>query len=264
MDRSLANDESLPRGSQPTAPTAPTGDDVSVRGWFAIYGLFLLAAGLPLAVLISQHDTTWQQWRAEPSAVLAATSPAIKLLAFAIYISLCCTFLPLPTNLIIAAVAMKNVAVGPDVWTTTLAVAAVGALASTMANLNDYHLFTWLLRSRRIGKLRDTKLYRISAGWFERSPFFLVMIFNILPIPVDVVRMLASTYRYPRLPFAAANLVGRFIRYGVIAFVTYSLGSQGKWAVLALLGVAVVLGAAKAAQAAMRKIRPAAANAGGN
>jgi membrane protein DedA with SNARE-associated domain len=76
--------------------------------------------------------------------------------------------------------------------------------------------------------------------------------------------MLATTYRYPRLPFAAANLVGRFIRYGVIAFVTYSLGSQGKWAVLALLGVAVVLGAVKAAQAAMRRIRPAAANAGGN
>jgi membrane protein YqaA with SNARE-associated domain len=164
---------------------------------------------------------------------------------------------------IVAAVAMKNVAVGPDVWTTTLAVAAVGAVASTMANLNDYHLFTWMLRNRRIGKLRDTKLYRVSARWFERSPFFLVTLFNILPIPVDVVRMLATTYRYGRLPFAAANFVGRFIRYAVIAFVTYSLGNQGPWVVLGLLGVAVVLGAGKAAAAAMRKIRPA-ANAGGN
>lgn len=264
MDRLLASDDSLPRGSQPPAPASPTGDAVSLRGWFAIYGLFLLATGLPLAVLVSQQDTTWQQWRADPWAVLAATSPAIKLLAFAIYISLCCTFLPLPTTLIVAAVAMKDVAVGPDVWTTTLAVAVVGAIASTMANLNDYHLFTWLLRSRRIGKLRDTKLYRVSAGWFERSPFFLVTLFNILPIPVDVVRMLATTYRYPRLPFAAANLVGRFIRYGVFAFITYSLGDRGPWVVLGLLGVAVVLGAGKAAQAALRRIRPAAANAGGN
>jgi membrane protein YqaA with SNARE-associated domain len=264
MDRSLASDDSLPRGSQPPAPASPTGDAVSLRGWFAIYGLYLLATGLPLAVLVSQQGWTWQQWRADPSAALAATSPAIKLLAFAIYTSLCCTFLPLPAKWIVAAVAMKDVAVGPDVWTTTLAVAAVGAIASTMANLNDYHLFTWLLRSRRVGKLRDTKLYRISAGWFGRSPFFLVTLFNILPIPVDVVRILATTYRYPRLPFAAANLVGRFILYGVIAFVTYSLGSQGKWAVLALLGVAVILGAGKAAQAALRRIRPAAANAGGN
>jgi len=258
MGRSLANNDSLPRGSQPLAPPSPAGDDVSVRGWFAVYGLYLLAAGLPLALLVWQQDTTWQQWHADPWAVLAATGPAIKLLALAIYISLCCTFLPLPANGIIAAVAMKQVAVYPDVWRTTLAVAAVGAIASTMANLNDYHLFTWLLRSRRIGKLRDTKLYRVSAGWFERSPFFLVTLFNILPIPVDVVRMLATTYRYPRLPFAGANLVGRFIRYAVIAFVTYSLGNQGPWVVLGLLGVAVVLGAAKAAPAAMRKIRPAA------
>jgi len=264
MGRSLANDDSLPRGSQPPAPPAPTGDAVSVRGWFAIYGLYLLAVGIPLAVLVWQQDTTWQQWRADPWAVLAATGPAIKLLALAIYISLCCTFLPLPTNVIVAAVAMKQVAVYPDVWRTTLAVAAVGAIASTMANLNDYHLFTWLLRSRRVGKLRDTKLYRISAGWFQRSPFFLVTLFNILPIPVDVVRILATTYRYPRLPFAAANLVGRFIRYGVIAFVTYSLGNKGPWIVLALLGVAVILGAGKAVPAVLRRIRPAAANAGDN
>jgi len=258
MDRSLTSDDSLPWGSQPPSPTSPTGDGVSVRKWFAFYGLYLLAAGLPLAVLVSRQGWTWQQWRAEPAAVLATTGPAVKLLAFAIYISLCCTFLPLPANWIVAAVAMKNVAVGADVWTTTFAVAAVGAIASTMANLNDYHLFTWLLRSRRIGKLRDTKLYRASAGWFGRSPFFLVTLFNIVPIPVDVVRMLATTYRYPRLPFAAANLVGRFIRYGVIAFVTYSLGNQGIWVVLGLLGVAVVLGGAKAVPVALRKIRPAA------
>jgi membrane protein YqaA with SNARE-associated domain len=259
----LAIEDSLPRGSQPGLPPSPAGDAVSVRGWFAFYGLCLLAAAVPLWLLVSRQDTTWRQWRADPSAALAAMSPAVKLLAFAVYTSLCCTLLPLPAKWIVAAVAMKGAAVGNDVWTTTLAVAAVGAIASTMANLNDYHLFTWMLRSRRIGRLRDTKLYRVSARWFERSPFFLVTLFNILPIPVDVVRILATTYRYPRLPFAAANLVGRFILYGVIAFVTYSLGDQGKWAVLGLLAVAVVLGAAKAAPAAMRRIRPA-ANAGGN
>jgi len=260
----LASDDSLPQGPLPGAPASSTADAVSVLGWFAIYGLYLLATGLPLAVLVSHQDWTWQQWRAEPAAVLAATGPAVKLLALAIYISLCCTFVPLPANWIVAAVAMKGAAVGPDVWTTTLAVAAVGAIASTMANLNDYHLFTWMLRSRRIGKLRDTRLYRASAGWFGRSPFFLVTLFNILPIPVDVVRILATTCRYPRLPFAAANLVGRFVRYAIIAYVTYSLGDKGKWAVLGLLGVAVVLGAAKAAPAVVRRIRPNAANAGEN
>jgi len=260
----LTADNPSPGDTQTDVTALPAGDGVSVRRWFAIYGLYLLAVGLPLAVLISRQGWTWQQWRANPSELLASTGPAIKLLAFAIYISLCCTFLPLPANWIVAAVAMKQVAVGPDVWTTTLAVGAVGAMASMMANLNDYHLFTLILRSRRIGGVRNTKLYSVSAKWFARSPFFLVTLFNILPIPVDVVRMLATTYRYGRLQFAAANFIGRFIRYGVIAYVTYSLGNKGHWAVLGLLGVAVVLAAFKALPAAMRAIRRPATNARGD
>lgn len=219
-----------------------------------MYGLFLLALGLPLAVLISRQPWSWADWAERPGQLLAATSPAVKLLAFTIYISLCCTFLPLPTNWIVAAVAMRQTAVAPDVWLTTAVIATAGALASTVANLNDYHLFTWMLRSRRIGRVRRTRLYRASARWFARSPFFILVVFNILPIPVDVIRMLATTFRYPRLPFAGANFAGRFVRYGAIAWVTWSLDGGGKWVVLALLGLAVVLGAYKVLPAAMGRI----------
>jgi len=264
MGRSLTSDNGLSSATKPDEPALPAGDGISVRRWFAFYGLYLLAAGIPLAMLIWRQGWTWQQWRANPSELLAATGPAIKLLAFAIYISLCCTFIPLPANWIVAAVAMKQVAVGPDVWTTTLAVGAVGAMASMMANLNDYHLFTLILRSRRISGVRNTKLYNVSARWFARSPFFLVTLFNVLPIPIDVVRMLATTYRYGRLNFAAANFIGRFIRYAVIAYITYSLENKGHWAVIGLLGVAVVLAIAKALPAGLRAIRRPATNARGD
>ena len=232
-----------------------------MRRWFAVYGLYLLAAGLPLAVLLTREPWAWSDWLQRPAELLPATGEAAKLLAFAIYISLCCTFLPLPANWIVAAVAMRETAVASGPWTTTLLVGAVGAAASTIANLNDYHLFTWLLRRRRIGRVRETRVYRVSARWFARSPFFILVVFNVLPIPVDVVRMLATTCRYPRVPFAAANFIGRFIRYGVIARVTYAMGPGGKWAVLALLGVAVVLAAGKLLTAAARRIRARPANA---
>lgn len=222
--------------------------------WFGFYALCLLAACVPLAILISREGWTWAQFRADPVATLGAAHTAIKLLAFGAYISLCCTFLPLPTGWMVSAVALKQLAVGTDVWTTTLYVAAVGAAASTMANLNDYHLFTWILRSRRAARIRETRLYDWAARWFARSPFYLVTLFNVVPIPVDVVRMLAATYRYPRLPFAAANFVGRLIRYGVIAFVTYRLGDRGGWVALGLLAVAVALGAAKVLPAAVRRV----------
>jgi len=240
-------------------PAEPDG--LSVRRWFAVYGLYLLAAGAPLVLLLAREPWAWRDWLDRPAELLRTTPPAAKLLAFAIYISLCCTFLPLPANWIVAAVAMRQTAVADTLWGTTLLVAAVGALASTVANLNDYHLFTWLLRSRRIGRVRETRLYHAAARWFARSPFFLVAVFNVLPIPVDVIRMLATTWRYPRGPFAAANFVGRFLRYGVIAAVTWSLGSEGKWAVLALLATAVVLAAGKVLPNLLRRLFAKPANA---
>jgi membrane protein YqaA with SNARE-associated domain len=247
-----------PRGAPQDLPTrdsrgAPP-DEVRVVRWFAFYALCLLAAAIPLVVLASHEPWSWAQWRAHPAAVLAATSPAVKLLAFGIYVSLCCTFVPLPVNWIVAAVALQQCAVAPNAWATTAAVATVGAVGSTLANLNDYHLFTWLLRSRHVAKVRHTRLYQASARWFARSPLFILVIFSIIPIPVDVIRMLATVFRYGRVPFAAANFVGRFVRYAVIAYVTYALGNKGWWAVLGLLGLAVVLAAIKVLPAGVRRM----------
>ena len=135
--------------------------------------------------------------------------PAVKLLIFGIYISLCCTFLPLPTTPIVAALATREAAVTGELWSTVVLVGVVCAAASTIANLNDYHIFTWMLRSRQVAGVRRTRMYACAARWFARSPFVILVIFNIAPIPVDVIRMLAATHRYPRVPFAAANFVGK-------------------------------------------------------
>ncbi|MDY6913140.1 MAG: VTT domain-containing protein [Planctomycetota bacterium] len=228
-------------------------DDVKVRHWFMFYGLLLVAAAVGLWLLISQQPWSWSDWRYETAGTFAATSPAIKLLGFAVYLSLCCTFLPMPTGWIVAGVATQQAAVGTNFWTTMLMVAAAGAAGSTIANLNDYHLFTWILRNRRIAKVRQTKTYNAAARWFARAPFLLLVIFNVIPIPVDVIRMLATTYRYPRVPFAAGNFIGRFIRYGVIAFVTY-FWNLGWIAVVALLALAVVLAGGRGLGVILRKI----------
>ena len=217
------------------------------------YGLCLAAAGVALAVMLRRTQWTWT-WRPEEiGRQLAGMTCEVKLLVFGVYVSLCCTFLPMPTNAIVAAVATREAAVTGELWTTVLAVAAVGAVASTVANLHDYHLFTLALRHRHVGRVRHTRLYRVSARWFSRSPFAILVIFNIIPIPVDVIRMLAVTYRYRRRPFAAANFVGRFARYGVIAFVTFHW-NLGWIAVAVLLGLAAVLVLARAARGVLAGI----------
>ena len=248
---------------QPTQPNdldalVVAVDNISVRRWFVAYALLLLATCIPLVVLISRSSWSWPGWGSEFWAALAAADPAIKLLAFAVYISLCCTFLPLPANAIVAAMATRQAAVGGDLWSTVLLVASVGAIASTIANLNDYHLFTLVLRHRSMGKIRDTRFYTKAARWFKKSPFFIVALFNLLPIPIDVIRMLATTYRYPRIPFAGANLVGRFLRYGIMAFLIYRF-DMGPAAAVVLLGVAIVLAGARLVKPAIAKLMPATA-----
>ena len=230
-----------------TDEPAPHGgpDGISVVRWFALYAVMLAAAGAWLAVLLTgQTGASLDSW-ARFKGSLPEMSQAVKLLTFGIYVSLGCTFLPLPVNWLVAAVATRTVAVGTGLWDTVLLVGAIGAAASTLANLNDYHLFTWMLRSRRIASVRHTRIYRIAARWFDKSPFFLVVVFNILPIPVDVVRMLAATHRYPRAAFAAANFVGRLIRYGAIAYLVYSFELSVETAMLIMLALAAAMLLAK-------------------
>ena len=246
-------------------------DGVSVLRWFLCFGLAFTGAFTAMVLLGSGHNWASETWWSAQSSLserwdgflqaFAAAPVSVKLLGLGIYMSLCCTLLPLPTGGIIAAVATRQAALtgGGDwpIWlvamTTTLLVATVGAGASTVANLNDYHLFTWLLRHHRIHKVRHTRTHESAARWFAKAPFFLLVIFNILPIPIDVIRMLAATCRYGRKPFALANFIGRFIRYAIIAFITY-WWNLGGYAVILLLALALAAGLAKLGSAVMRKI----------
>lgn len=236
--------------------SAVTGASAAL--WLGGYALALAAGVVVLSHLVAGERWTWS-WKGEAIARnLVDLSTSVKLLALAIYLSLACTFVPLNTSAVVAAVALPQARLADSLVGTTLLVALVGAVGSTIANLNDYHLFSLLLRHRRVAAVRNTRLYHASAAWFARAPFSIVAAFSFIPIPVDVIRMLAVTCGYPRLPFAAANLVGRFCRYAALAAITYSLGPRYGWLVIAaVLAMAVVLGAWKFVRRLTARRRPA-------
>jgi len=228
-------------------------DDVTVRHWLAFYALLLLAASGALLWAIRQQGWSLRAWLDHPAETFAQTSPAVKLLGMGVYTSICSAFLPLPTGWLVAGVATRQAAVMGSLWATVAVVALIGGVGSTLANLNEYHLLTWMLRHRHVAKVRTTRTYLAAARWFNKRPFFLLLLFNIIPIPIDVVRMVATTARYPRRPFAVANFIGRVIRYGVIAFVTY-YWNLGWIAVVALLALAAVLGTFRVGPALWRAV----------
>jgi membrane protein YqaA with SNARE-associated domain len=242
-------EESSTERANPGTEAALAPDRLSVRRWLTGYVVYLLALTVPAAVLLGQLGDRWREPFTNPRQFFTAPAHfALKLLVYAIYVSISCTMIPLPTGWLVAALATRDVALSASGWTTTIVVASIGAAASMIANLHDYYVFTWILRYKSVARVRETKMYQKAEQWFARRPFTLLVAFNVLPIPIDVVRMLAATGRYPRRPFAAANFVGRWIRYAGIAAVTFHMGRRGWWMVVALLVLAIGLAVMKLGQ----------------
>lgn len=206
-------------------------DRCNLRAWFA----FFLAW---LAGLTAVSHLGWQAAEAGGSRFgLGLWLGSV----YAIYLSLCCTFFPAPTTWIVLLAASNEFAAMVGVHghgvERLVVVATVGAIATGLANLNEYHLFTYFLRFGRVSRVRDTRLYRASARWFATNPFWVIALFSFIPIPVDVVRWLAITYRYPRRRFFGASTLGRWFRYAAWATASIGLSLSARQIVMIQLGL---------------------------
>lgn len=235
MESSTNTIEIRPPAASGAVATAIAAAPVSLRTWFSLFAAYLLGLGL-IALWLRHAGIGGEQ-----------AGAAWYLLKFTAYMSVCCTFLPLPTGPMIIFLSGPGASIAPgSFWLTVFAVALSGAIGSTMANLNDYHIMVGMLRYQRLARVRNTRLYAVAVRWFERAPFTLQVIFNILPVPVDVVRFLAASHGYSRRYFAVANFIGRFIRYGVLAGLTFYF-RLGWRAMLVMLGVAAAMALARIA-----------------
>ena len=220
-------------------------EQINLRGWFASFLGYLVA--LAGAVYLGLYLV--QKGNSEWGTVVWVIAGMM------FYLSLCCTLCPLPTTWLILAVGSGGALaqlIGPGSaqamdsiiggWAKVGIVAVLGGLATTIANLNEYHIFTFLLRYRHVSKVRQTRLYNWAAKWYTKEPFLLLVSFCFIPIPVDVVRWLAISHRYPRRKFFAANILGRGSRYVLMAVFSDAMG-LGLWTILVIQAVLVLIAA---------------------
>jgi len=216
---------------------------VSLRVWFCLFLIWMTS----LTVLARWGLVRYEQgWLAGERVWLLAV--------YAFYLSLCCTFVPLPTTWIVMLAACDTVGLVDSAWLRVLIVASVGALATCMANLNEYHIASFLLGFGWAGKVRRTRLYIRAAEWFAVAPFAVVALFGFLPIPVDVVRWLAIACRYPRVRYAGAYYVGRWPRYALLAAATTSLRLE-LWHIVLVQALLVLAALARIGAGVLRRRR---------
>ncbi len=202
------------------APPPHRDDGLNLRWWFIGFVAWLAALTVVSRLGLEGYEAG------------SRIGMAIWLSAlYMFYMSLCCTFFPAPTTWIVMMMASNYVAaelnLSHHAVERMMAVASVGAFCTAMANLNEYHIFTFILRYGGVAKIRRTRFYAVAARWFGIRPFWTIVLFSFIPIPVDILRWLAITYRYPRLPYFFAYYLGRWVRYAGLAGVT--IWGQFKW-----------------------------------
>jgi membrane protein YqaA with SNARE-associated domain len=131
------------------------------------------------------------------------------LMDFFLYMCVACQFFPIPT--------LPPIAFMAKVFHPIL-VSVIGSLGTCIANLNDYAILGWLFRHHRVKKIRDVNSYRRFLHFFDRYAFLALTVGAFLPIPVDVVRLMAISRAYTYWKYLLATFVGRFPRYLLIAY----------------------------------------------
>lgn len=199
----------------------------SVR-WFTGFGLYAVAIGL----LIFWANATGR-------------IPLKNLLSFVLFVSFACQFCPLPIIPLFLAISRDH---------NPFLIALLGSLATCIANLHDYYILNSLLRWERIGKAKDSAWYRRGVRWFEKYPFWAHAAANFLPLPIDVVRLLAIATGYSRMRFILSTFIGRYPRYLILSLLGYTLQLSNKM-ILVILAVTIAVAAAKSLPKLIEKWR---------
>jgi membrane protein YqaA with SNARE-associated domain len=117
--------------------------------------------------------------------------------------------------------------------------ALAGTIGSLIACFSDYAMVGAALRHRALAKTRNSKLFQWSTKWMRRYPFAITVLFSFTPLPISIVRILAPAVDYNVRRYMLAQIVGRFPRFYILAWIGHSLPIPG-W-VLAVLGLSFIV-----------------------
>lgn len=212
------------------------------RLWFAVFLAWMIGLAVVSLVLFGR----WENGDG-----VAMRGAILLLMCF--YVSLCNSFVPLPTAWIVLLAATPGYALLPGSWVTIALVAGLASVATVVANLTEYHLLAYLLHFGLGARIRRMRVYGWAADWFGKAPFRLLALLAFVPIPIDAVRWLAILRRYPRGRFALAYLVGRFPRYVLLASCSVVMELTTRQIVLIQVGIVGVAVLARFGWGAVRR-----------
>ena len=138
--------------------------------------------------------------------------PYISLFTTSLLSSASIIFLPIPISLIATIEAsIKNL--NPLFSIISLSIgAAIGEFTSYFLGIGA----TKVLEKKHLGEKRIMQIYNL----FERYGFLAIFVFAALPLPFDIVGILAGTGKYDVKKFFIATFLGKLVKFAFIFYIT--------------------------------------------
>jgi membrane protein YqaA with SNARE-associated domain len=118
-------------------------------------------------------------------------------------------------------------------------IALAATIGSLIACYSDYAMVGAALRHRALASTRRSRLFLWSTKWMKRYPFAITVLFSFTPLPIAIVRFLAPAVEFPVHRYMLAQIVGRFPRFYILAWIGHTILIPG-WVLLALTGLLLV------------------------
>ena len=98
--------------------------------------------------------------------------------------------------------------------------AMVGATAGALVSgVIDHETLTRVLNIKRVrGLYENRRIYKASARWYAKRPFWTIVVAALTPIPFYPVKFIALSESYPARRYLLALIVGRAPRFYVYAW----------------------------------------------
>ncbi len=137
-----------------------------------------------------------------------------ELFSYFLIMCIACNLIPIPTYAVILYISHDY-----SLWSIVL----VGTIGATISALFEYNVVDFIMKFDRIARLTESRRYQKFAGYFDRFSFTSIMVASSIPLPIDFIRIMAITRRYPKIKFLLATMLGRIPRLTLIAFLGIQL-----------------------------------------
>ena len=122
------------------------------------------------------------------------------------------SFFPIPQDVMLAPMCLAN---PKRAWWYALLTTATSVLGGLFGYLIGFYAFSWIEPFLRASHYWAS--YQTAVGWFETWGFWAVFIAGFSPIPYKVFTIAAGAMSMAMLPFVLASVIGRGLRFFLVA-----------------------------------------------